>query len=394
MRYAILGGSFNPPHLGHLCLAEAALLAFGYDRIILIPAFISPFKAGSPGPSAADRLDMLAAAIPGEGRFAIDDVEIRREGVSYTIDTIEYIEKMYRPQGRLGLILGDDLAEGFPQWKRAAELAERTDIIIARRTAPLPVPFPYPFRALDNAVLPVSSCMIRERIEKGQSWRYMVPQAVRFLIQDRGLYGCKPPVSSRTQAEAVTTAMTGAVEDAARSMLNPSRFFHSRNTALLCHDLSVRFGLDPLAGYLAGIGHDICKSMDDAEMTELAASDGLGLSALERQKPSILHGRAAAVLLSGRFGIHNTDILEAVRLHTTGGSGMGSLAKILYVADKTEPSREGVQESIRRALEEADLDTLFALVLDETVAYLRSRKLDISSGTLRLLEVMHKRRDL
>ncbi|MDR0876816.1 MAG: nicotinate-nicotinamide nucleotide adenylyltransferase, partial [Treponema sp.] len=97
MKLAILGGSFNPLHLGHLFLAEAVLSAFDYDRIILIPAFQSPFKQGFPGMggNSRDRLDMIAASIAGDPRLTFDDCEIKREGVSYTIDTVRDIIARY-----------------------------------------------------------------------------------------------------------------------------------------------------------------------------------------------------------------------------------------------------------------------------------------------------------
>ena len=123
MRYAVLGGSFNPVHVGHLFLADAVLTGLGYDRIILVPAFQSPFKIGAESPSPQDRMEMLAASIPGDPRLTIDDCEIRRQGVSFTVDTLKDIIARYRPEGKPGLILGDDLASDFGKWKSPDEIA-------------------------------------------------------------------------------------------------------------------------------------------------------------------------------------------------------------------------------------------------------------------------------
>ncbi|MDR2020693.1 MAG: nicotinate (nicotinamide) nucleotide adenylyltransferase [Treponema sp.] len=388
-KFAILGGSFNPPHLGHLFLAEAVLSELAYDRIILIPAYESPFKPGAGGAAPRDRLDMLAASIPGDVRLTIDDTEIRREGVSYTIDTVRDIIERYRPAGKPGLILGDDLAGDFPRWKEAGVIAGLADIIIARRSGETS-PFPYPYRELHNEIITISSGMARDRIRRGLSWRYLVPEGARIIIEDRRLYGFDPGPAA-VPGESWNWSVLVTVEKAVRRMVSPSRFLHSRSCALLSWDLCLRFGLDPRAGYLAGLAHDMGKAFSDGELLELAGKDGEGFSKTERERPSLLHGRAAAVLLRDRFGIHNNDVLEAVRYHTTGCEEMGPLAKVVYIADKIEVSRRDLDPRFR-APSAADLDQLFTLVLDDTVAFLHSRKTELSEGTRRLLDTIHKRR--
>jgi nicotinate-nucleotide adenylyltransferase len=398
VRIAILGGSFNPVHLGHLFLADGVISAFGYDRVILIPTFQSPFKPGAPVTSPEDRLDMLAASITADPRLTVDDGEIRRQGVSYTIDTLGDIERRYLPRGKPALILGDDLARDFPQWKSAGEIAERADIIIARRISSGEIPFPFPHRRLNNEVMDLSSGMVRERIRRGESWRYLVPPAARLLIEDRGLYGAKPPADHRPPEQALPAGagtrsweFIGEVETAVRLMLPSGRFLHSRNTALLAYDICRRFHLDAAAGYLAGIAHDMAKSLPEDELLRLAGSDGQGISPMEYTKVSLLHARAGAVLLKDRFGVHNEHILEAVRFHTTGDMSMGPLAKAVFIADKIEPSRQEVDPRLRELGRYHDLEALFTAVVDETMAYLSSRNVDISESTKRLLAAIHKR---
>jgi nicotinate-nucleotide adenylyltransferase len=410
VRLAILGGSFNPVHLGHLYLADAALSICGYDRIILVPAFTSPFKPGVCETSPSDRLDMLAASIPGDPRLAVDDCEIRRGGVSYTVDTIADIRRRYCPEGKPGLIIGDDLARTFSQWRRAAVLAAETDVIIARRESAGPAAFPYPCRPLNNAVMEISSAAVRSRIQKGEPWRSLVPQGARFIIEDRRLYGYAPPGGGETagngaavpggsgRVPAVTTEVSrefiSRVEAEVRSLVSPSRFLHSRGAALTAYDLCIRFGLDPGRGYLAGVAHDIAKSLPEEEMKRLACRDDKRFSELEQKKPALLHGRAGAVMLRQKFGIEDEDILEAVRYHTTGRPEMGPLARVVYIADKIENSREDVKGEFRDFSRFADLDGLFTAVLEETVAFLRSKRMDLSAGTLRLLDAIHNRGNL
>jgi nicotinate-nucleotide adenylyltransferase len=386
VRLAILGGSFNPVHLGHLFLADAVLSALHYDRVVMIPAYRSPFKLAAPNmeSTAGDRLEMLAASIAGDPRLALDNCEIKREGVSYTVDTLKDIIRRYGPAGKPGLIIGDDLAADFPQWHHSGEIIELADIIIARRLHSGEIQCPYPNTQITNEVMEISSAMVRERIEAGKAWRYLVPAGARAIIEERRLYGFYGAADGESGAETILR-----IENAARKNLSPERFLHSRNTALLAWDLCRRFTLDPALGYLAGIAHDLGKSMEEETLLKLAKSDGRGISKLEKKKPALLHGRAAAVLLRERFDVHNGDVLEAVALHTGGAADMGPLAKVIYIADKLEVSREKADPVLRSmCYANESLDRIFFAVLDQTVSWLRSKKLELSEETFRLLEKM------
>jgi nicotinate-nucleotide adenylyltransferase len=184
------------------------------------------------------------------------------------------------------------------------------------------------------------------------------------------------------------------VEEAVRENLSLERFLHSRSTALFAWDMCKRLqgsnpSLEPELGYLAGIAHDLGKQLNDKTQIKLAKTYGKRISRLEKQKPSLLHGRAAAVLLMERFGVYNRDVLNAVAMHTQAGVGMCPLAKVVYIADKMEVSRDRADPSVRKlALTGNDLDAIFATVVDQTVSSLRSRKLKLSAETLELLQEM------
>jgi nicotinate-nucleotide adenylyltransferase len=398
MRYAILGGSFNPVHIGHLALADSVLSSLDYDRVIFVPAFESPFKLGAAVENPQDRLSMLFASILGDTRLLVDDCEIRRKGVSYTIDTLADIERRYYPEGKLGLVIGDDLAPNFPDWKNVPQILEKADIIIARRilagttgnpgdsSAPA---FPYPHKTLANDIVNISSAEIRARISQNKNWRYLVPQSVQRIIESKSLYANK--------STAFSSPIIYSLEEEVRSLTSLSRFLHSRNVAILSADLCVRFGLDPQKGYLAGIVHDICKSMPDEKQLALAQKDGGLITKPERKKPSLLHGRAGAVLLKQKYDIQDGEILLAVKFHTMGNEDMGPLAKVVFMADKIEPSRQEVKPALRELLqrvlqgsEDISLDKFFSIVLDETVEFLQGKEADISEGTLRLMRAMHE----
>ena len=385
MKLGILGGSFNPVHLGHLFLADKALVSLKLDMVILIPAYCSPFKLEAEGmeSGADDRLAMLAAAVCGDARLSIDDCELRREGISYTVDTVEDIIARYMPSGKPTLIIGDDIAGEFPRWHKSEKLLKLADIVVARRLNSSVEEYPYTHRIIDNEVINISSHDVRRKIKEGGDWRSLVPSGVSAIIEDRQLYGYSRPPSG----EDCTHENIMRIETAARQALSKERFLHSRNTALLARELCRRFGLDPLAGYLAGIAHDLAKQMDGKQMLELAEKDGGKISDIGKGKLNLLHGRAAAVLLKESFRVNNKDVLEAVAVHTLGSENMGPLAKVIYVADKTEVSRN-IDPALRKMCYEEELDVILLAVLHRTINKLRSRKLEPSEETLRLLKKM------
>jgi nicotinate-nucleotide adenylyltransferase len=237
MRLAILGSSFNPSHLGHLFLADAVLSELHYDRVVLVPAYRSPFKLAAPNmeDNARNRLEMTAASIAGDPRLTVDDCEIRRGGVSYTVDTIADIIRRYAPDEKPGLIIGDDLAADFPQWHKSDDILAMADIIIARRLHSGALTVPYPCTQITNNVIEISSGMVREKIASNAAWRYLVPAAARTIIESRGLYGLAP-----RPAENPAQSLIIRVEEAAREGLSLERFLHSRNTALMAWDLCRR----------------------------------------------------------------------------------------------------------------------------------------------------------
>jgi len=187
MKIAVLGGTFNPVHIGHLFLASEVRYLLGYDKIIFVPSNIPAHKQLEGNVTAEQRVEMLVAAVADEDGFVVDTCEIKRGGVSYTIDTIHYLEEKYKPQARVGIIIGDDLVAGFHKWKKYKSLIEAAEIIVARREKERHTPG-FPSVPVDNAVLPVSSSGIRARIAEGAPYRYLLPYEVYRYITEKGLY--------------------------------------------------------------------------------------------------------------------------------------------------------------------------------------------------------------
>ena len=172
----------------------------------------------------------------------------------------------------------------------------------------------------------------------------------------------------------------------AKCVLSPSRYEHSVRVACLARELCERFGLDGNAGYLAGISHDICKSCKDRLLLSLVSRDGKSVSALETAKPSLLHGRGAAVLLESEYNVHDESVLDAIRNHTFGSPELDKLGMVLFVADKIEPGREDYDPEARKKIMESDLDGMTRLVLEDNVRYLELKGKQVSVATLSMLE--------
>ena len=154
-----------------------------------------------------------------------------------------------------------------------------------------------------------------------------------------------------------------------KSMVKPSRYEHSVSTAEMAEKMCSEYGEEPRLGYLAGLVHDICKDFDSKKMLFLAKQDGNPITDIEMDKKSLLHGRAAAIFLETEYGITDEKVLEAVRNHVFGAPGMSNLGKILYAADKSEPTRPHITKERIESLFEKKLDEFVLSVLEEAIEY-------------------------
>jgi nicotinate-nucleotide adenylyltransferase len=183
-RVGVFGGTFDPVHVGHLAIALAALESVPLDRVLFVPARRSPLKDRDPIASVADRVAMLQAAIAGEPRFALSRVELDRDGVSYTVDTLEAL----RSEGELFLILGSDALADLARWRAPGRIRELATILVAARPGAPEPDAVHRARAFDAPRLDISSRELRARAARGMSLRYLVPDAVWEQIRKRGLY--------------------------------------------------------------------------------------------------------------------------------------------------------------------------------------------------------------
>ena len=196
MRVGILGGTFNPPHLGHLVCGQEAYVELGLDLVLLIPALIPPHKPIEDEPGAEHRLELCRLSIRSDHRFTASDLELLRTGPSYTVDTLSELHSRVS-DNELFLIVGGDVAAGLPKWHRPHDVLSLATLAVAKRRGT-------PKATVEDALerLPggerahfftmprigVSSTMIRRRVRVGQPVRYLVPDAVEQYIGQHRLY--------------------------------------------------------------------------------------------------------------------------------------------------------------------------------------------------------------
>jgi nicotinate-nucleotide adenylyltransferase len=196
VRIGILGGTFNPPHLGHLVCAQEAYLQLELDRVMLIPARIPPHKPVEDEPGPEHRLELCRCAVSADERFEVGDLEMRREGPSYTVDTLAELSSQ-APDSELFLIVGGDVAAGLPRWREPERVLSLARLAVAKRRG---TARPRVDRALSELSggeraeffrmprIAISSTMIRRRVALGQPITYLVPDPVVGYIERHQLY--------------------------------------------------------------------------------------------------------------------------------------------------------------------------------------------------------------
>ena len=192
MRVGVLGGTFDPIHVAHLILAEQAREQLVLDQVLLIPAGDPWRKADREITPASLRVEMVRLAAAGNPLFEVDDREVRRDGATYTVDTLRELRRELSEDDDLFLILGEDALADLPNWKQPEALADYATIVVAPREGvelPATLPFdPVTIERIDMPYLDVSSTDLRRRTRMGRSLRYLVPEPVRAYIEERGLY--------------------------------------------------------------------------------------------------------------------------------------------------------------------------------------------------------------
>ena len=328
-KIGIMGGTFDPIHNGHLLAAEEVRQRLSLDKIIFVPTSKSPLKGADVRASAVHRHAMCQLACVGNPHFFVDDVELNRDGTSFTVDTIAEMRYNY-PHSEIFFIVGADVPTNFHKWKDFARILQLCTLVVTTRPGHKPPDTPlWPLTHVEITDMAISSTKIRELLTAGQGIRYMVPSAVAAYIAKEGLY-CGLAARLRPFLE--------------RELSRP-RYLHSLSVMEEAVKLGRHHGadaetLDKLR--LAGLLHDCAKDIT----------------------PGPQHATDGAIIAKELYGVEDADVLSAIALHTLGGVDMSFIDKVVYLADFIEPTREqdnAREEAARLAYEDIDNAMLFVL---------------------------------
>lgn len=339
MRIAIMGGSFDPVHQGHLQMARYVLACHYADEVWFMLSSRTPLKYRKLT-TYEDRKKMLELALMHEKHMRLSTLEREREGISYTYDTIMECKKRF-PQHLFTWMIGNDQAKQLHQWKNIDALSEEIQFLVFPRTNEQ-VFCAYPHKVMEHAWLDVSSSEIRA----GKKL-WLLPKSVRNYMSAHALY----------------------VENYAKERMSERRFSHSVSVAKLCVHLARIHHVDTRKAYIAGILHDICKEWGKDQLH--AYLSYLDPAVLHEPAP-IWHGYAGAYVVSKYLYIHDKEVRQAIYHHVK-GDFENSLAMIVYISDKLDPSR-GYDSSETIRLCEQNLRVGWEIVKQQQRMYLKQEK--------------------
>ena len=386
-KIGILGGTFNPIHKGHLALGKAAMEQYDLEEVWLMPSKLPPHKSHFAMLSEEHRLAMTALAAQSDDRFMASDFELRREGLTFTADTLELLTKEY-PDVKFYFIVGGDSLIKFKSWRRPERILELATLLGAGRAgyettkieeAANDLRKQFPGADIGTILLPdhpISSNEIRTAFYTGEAERVKsyLPEAVWAYLQEHRLYA----------------KTTFAELDAEMAQTLPrKRYLHSVAVAHLAAAYAVSLGHDPERALIAGILHDCAKAYSDEQLVADCDKYAISVTEVERRNGFLLHGKLGAFYARTKYFITDEEILSSISYHTTGRPGMTDLEKAVFLADYLEPFRtqpaEPALNEIRR-IAFHDIDRAVYLALKNTLRYLASTGRETDQTTAETFE--------
>ncbi len=381
-RIGIYGGTYNPPHIGHMRAAAHAIEALKLDRLLLIPNHVAPHKQMPHDAATAEqRLEMLRMSAKGLEKTEILDLELKREGLSYTSDTLEQLRKE-NPQAELILLMGTDMFLSFLTWHEHERILHDATLAVIYRGEPgeqdaVAVQKERlesegaKVELVVNPVTAISSTDLRRMLVFDCADPYLCP-GVGAYIREHGLYDTGRNYKNLSMEELEQTVI---------GLLKKNRVAH----VLGCRDAAVKlaqhYGEDKTNAARAGLLHDITKALDGPLQLTLCSEYGILLSKFSQENPKTLHALTGSLVAEQLFG-ENEAVVNAIRYHTTGRPGMSKLEKIVYIADFIEENRDFPEVKQLRAAAWRSLDEAMLMGLEMTLKQLHSQNRQISQSSI------------
>ncbi len=367
MKIGIFGGTFNPPHKGHVRAAGECVRTLDLDKLLVIPDSNPPHKElAEPSPDEQARLELTKLAFSGVKRAHVSDMEIRRGGVSYTVDTLRRVREKF-PDARIYLLMGADMLMCFEEWREFREIISMATLAafarrdgeenaVERAAADLRNKYNASVRVVGVDALEASSTDVRRLLPERRGRELLTDETYSLIIKHRW-YGAKPEFEW--------------LRKKAYAMLEPKRVAHVKGCEEEAVRLARRWGADVEKAREAAILHDITKKEKLDEQLRLCAKYGILLDEVERGEGKLLHSKTGAGIARYEFGC-DEEVCGAIYWHTTGKEDMGLLEKVIYMADYIEPNRDfdGVDKLRRAAYENIDraLEMGFRMSIEDMVS--------------------------
>lgn len=384
MKIGIYGGTFDPVHSGHIFVARSVKRELGLDRVDFVVAADPPHKHSEQRTPAALRYEMVCAALKNERGMSASDIEIRRGGISYTVETLRAIKRANR-KAALYFIVGADMLRDFPKWRAPGEILELATLVGVNRRGQECDVLDTAKRITEefggrveivSAVGPnISSTDIRRRVFEAQPVEELMPLPAEMLLYEKRLYQPK-------EIERLAQRVAGVLDE--------YRMRHTMLTVREAVGLAKFHGLSTEKARLAALLHD-CAKLGRAETVEYAEKMGYSLTDEERANPFLIHSRIGALLARDVYGVQDSEILNAIERHTVGCAEMTPFDEVIFLADKLEPSRDYRRVRDLRALAFKDLDSATIAVLKNTIEYVENRDMSVHPQTALTIAGLEKR---
>ena len=380
MKIAIFGGSFDPPHIEHVRLAQSAVKSLKLDTLFIMPAHTPPHKKGKALSSEEDRLAMCRLAFKKCPKAEVSDYEISRGGTSYTYLTCRYFKEAY-PDAELFFLVGTDMLRDFPSWRKPGEILQTATLAVCARSeqtgwaereeASFYARFQKKFALVDYNGRDISSTRVRVLAAAGEDTAPLTGTDVAADIAERRLY--EIPFAREALA-----------------LEKPSRRAHSVRVALLAAERAAGLHIEEKRAATAALFHDCAKNLPpDSPYLK-------GFVTPREVPPPVLHQYAGAYVAQYAFGVSDAEVLDAVRYHTSGRKNMSALEKLIFLSDLLESGRDFEDADALRQLfwkDKDDVDECLEQALKSTIEFLEKSGKEIYPLTLEAYEFIKNSKD-